>query len=438
MHQGIDVYMECTIQRAAQGRRPRLRARFGYWRETGRVRRCSRPRRSCSPPAASARRGRSPRTPGSTPATASRMALEAGADLIDMEFVQFHPTGMVWPPSVRGILVTEGVRGDGGMLQEHRRRAVHVRLHPRVLQGRDGRHRGGSRRAGTSDKTNNRAHARTCCRATRSPGRSTPRSRPAAAARTAACSSTSPRAGPADYIKQAPAVDVPPVQGAGRRRHHQGADGGRPDLPLHDGRRAGRRRDARRPTVPGLFAAGEVAAGHARRQPAGRQLALRPARVRPARRAVRGASTPQARRSAAAIDDGAGRGGTRARCWRRSTRTGGENPYADPRRPAGHDAEPGRHHPHRGRAASRRSTSSSGSKERAEPRHASRATASTTPAGTWRSTCTTCSTVVRGGHPRGARAQGEPRRPHPRRLPGHRPALRQGQRGDRARDAATA
>jgi succinate dehydrogenase / fumarate reductase flavoprotein subunit len=45
------------------------------------------------------------------------MAMEAGADLIDMEMVQFHPTGMVWPPSVRGILVTEGVRGDGGTLK---------------------------------------------------------------------------------------------------------------------------------------------------------------------------------------------------------------------------------------------------------------------------------------------------------------------------------
>src|SRR5918992_2032970 len=45
------------------------------------------------------------------------MAYEAGADLIDMEMVQFHPTGMVWPPGVRGILVTEGVRGDGGTLK---------------------------------------------------------------------------------------------------------------------------------------------------------------------------------------------------------------------------------------------------------------------------------------------------------------------------------
>jgi len=45
------------------------------------------------------------------------LAYEAGADLIDMEFVQFHPTGMVWPPSVQGILVTEGVRGEGGVLR---------------------------------------------------------------------------------------------------------------------------------------------------------------------------------------------------------------------------------------------------------------------------------------------------------------------------------
>ena len=44
------------------------------------------------------------------------MAYEAGAELIDMEFIQFHPTGMVWPPSVRGILVTEAVRGEGGIL----------------------------------------------------------------------------------------------------------------------------------------------------------------------------------------------------------------------------------------------------------------------------------------------------------------------------------
>jgi succinate dehydrogenase / fumarate reductase flavoprotein subunit len=50
------------------------------------------------------------------------LAYEAGAELIDMEFIQFHPTGMVWPPSVMGILVTEGVRGEGGILTNNQRR----------------------------------------------------------------------------------------------------------------------------------------------------------------------------------------------------------------------------------------------------------------------------------------------------------------------------
>ena len=50
------------------------------------------------------------------------LAYEAGAELMDMEFVQFHPTGMVWPPSVRGILVTEGVRGEGGVLRNNQGR----------------------------------------------------------------------------------------------------------------------------------------------------------------------------------------------------------------------------------------------------------------------------------------------------------------------------
>ncbi len=50
------------------------------------------------------------------------LAYHAGAELIDMEFVQFHPTGMVWPPSVRGLLITEGVRGEGGVLRNNKGR----------------------------------------------------------------------------------------------------------------------------------------------------------------------------------------------------------------------------------------------------------------------------------------------------------------------------
>ncbi len=54
------------------------------------------------------------------------LAYHAGAELIDMEFVQFHPTGMVWPPSVKGILVTEGVRGEGGILTNSEGQPVYV------------------------------------------------------------------------------------------------------------------------------------------------------------------------------------------------------------------------------------------------------------------------------------------------------------------------
>ena len=84
------------------------------------------------------------------------LALLAGAKLLNMEFVQFHPTHMVWPLSVRGLLVTESVRGDGGVLQELRGQAVHVRLRarrvPRPVRGDRGRgrplvHRPGSQPA---------------------------------------------------------------------------------------------------------------------------------------------------------------------------------------------------------------------------------------------------------------------------------------------------
>ena len=63
------------------------------------------------------------------------LALWAGADLIDMEFVQFHPTGMVWPPSVRGILVTEGVRGDGAMLKNNQGERFMFNYIPEFFKG---------------------------------------------------------------------------------------------------------------------------------------------------------------------------------------------------------------------------------------------------------------------------------------------------------------
>ena len=77
----------------------------------------SRRRPSSSRPAASASPGSSPPTRGRAPATATPWRCGPARKLIDMECIQFHPTGMVWPLSVRGLLVTEGVRGDGGVLR---------------------------------------------------------------------------------------------------------------------------------------------------------------------------------------------------------------------------------------------------------------------------------------------------------------------------------
>jgi succinate dehydrogenase / fumarate reductase flavoprotein subunit len=115
VHKGIDVYMECTIQRLLKDG-DRISGAIGYWRENGRFIVF----KTKAVVLATGGIGKAYKiTSNSWEYTGDGigLALEAGADLIDMEMVQFHPTGMVWPPSVRGILVTESVRGDGGTLK---------------------------------------------------------------------------------------------------------------------------------------------------------------------------------------------------------------------------------------------------------------------------------------------------------------------------------
>jgi len=112
---GIDVYMECTISRLLKDR-DRIAGAFGYWREQGRFVVF----RAKSLVMATGGIGKAWKiTSNSWEYTGDGMALayDAGAELMDMEFVQFHPTGMVWPPGVQGILVTEAVRGEGGILR---------------------------------------------------------------------------------------------------------------------------------------------------------------------------------------------------------------------------------------------------------------------------------------------------------------------------------
>jgi succinate dehydrogenase / fumarate reductase flavoprotein subunit len=115
IHQGIDVHMECTVIELLKDG-DRVVGAFGYDREKGRFRVYS----ARSVVLASGGIGRAFKVTSNSweyTGDGHALAYRAGAELMDMEFVQFHPTGMVWPPSVRGILVTEGVRGEGGVLR---------------------------------------------------------------------------------------------------------------------------------------------------------------------------------------------------------------------------------------------------------------------------------------------------------------------------------
>jgi succinate dehydrogenase / fumarate reductase, flavoprotein subunit len=117
IHQGIDVYMECNIQRLIKDG-DRVCGAVGYWRKNGEMVVF----KSKAVVLATGGIGRAWKVTSNSweyTGDGHSLALWAGADLIDMEFVQFHPTGMVWPPSVRGILVTESVRGDGGTLKNN-------------------------------------------------------------------------------------------------------------------------------------------------------------------------------------------------------------------------------------------------------------------------------------------------------------------------------
>src|SRR5436309_8371786 len=113
----VEVFMECTVLRLLKDG-DRVSGAFGYWRQTGRFVLF----RAKAVILATGGVGKIYKiTSNSWEYTGDghAMALWAGADLIDMEFIQLHPTGMVWPPSVSGILVTEGVRGDGGVLRNN-------------------------------------------------------------------------------------------------------------------------------------------------------------------------------------------------------------------------------------------------------------------------------------------------------------------------------
>jgi len=129
----IKVFAECTITELLKDG-GRIAGAFGYWRESGRFVIFEAP----AVVMATGGIGKSFKVTSNSweyTGDGHALALRAGASLINMEFVQFHPTGMVWPPSVKGILVTEGVRGDGGVLKNSDEKRFMFDYIPPVFKG---------------------------------------------------------------------------------------------------------------------------------------------------------------------------------------------------------------------------------------------------------------------------------------------------------------
>ena len=162
---------------------------------------------------------RSPRNSWEYTGDGHALALRAGASLINMEFVQFHPTGMVWPPSVKGLLVTESVRGDGGILKNSEGKRFMFDYIPEFFKAETADNEEEADRW-YDDKKNNRRPPELLPRdeVARAINSEIKAGRGITARRRLPRHRLAPYAG---VHPQAAAVDVPPVQGAGRRRHHR-------------------------------------------------------------------------------------------------------------------------------------------------------------------------------------------------------------------------
>ena len=143
VHKGIDVFMECTVSRILKDG-DRISGAVGYWRESGKLLLF----KARAVVLATGGIGKAFKVTSNSweyTGDGHSLAYWAGAELIDMEFVQFHPTGMVWPPSVRGILVTEGVRGEGGTLKNTDGKRFMFNYIPEFKGGDGGQRRRGRR-----------------------------------------------------------------------------------------------------------------------------------------------------------------------------------------------------------------------------------------------------------------------------------------------------
>ncbi|MFN8168560.1 MAG: FAD-binding protein [Candidatus Nanopelagicales bacterium] len=194
---GIKIFAEVTITRlltAGLNDRGRIAGAYGYYRETGDFVLFEAP----AVVLATGGIGKTFKvTSGSWEYTGDghALAMRAGATTLNMEFIQFHPTGMVWPPSVKGILVTESVRGDGGILTNSEGKRFMFDYIPDVFKDKYATTPEEGDRWYT-DPDHNRRPPELLPRDEVARARSTARSRPVAAPRTAASTSTSRAACP--------------------------------------------------------------------------------------------------------------------------------------------------------------------------------------------------------------------------------------------------
>ena len=320
VHKGIDVYMECNLQRLLLDG-GKIAGAIGYWRESGKFVLFG----ARAVVLATGGVGKAWKiTSNSWEYTGDgmAMALDAGADLIDMEMVQFHPTGMIWPPSVRGLLVTEGVRGDGGTLKNNQGKRFMFDYVPEFFRA-DTADTEREADAWYDDKRNNR----------RTPDL-LPRDEVARAINTEVKAGRGTAHGgvyldiasrrPADYIKKR----LPSM-------YHQFKELADVDItttPMEIGPTChyimGGVRvepESAAATVPGLFAAGEVAAGmHGANRLGGNSLSDL---LVFGRRAGAGAAAYASRTNARAIDDAQVEAAARSMLAPFEAE-GGENPYA--------------------------------------------------------------------------------------------------------------
>jgi succinate dehydrogenase/fumarate reductase flavoprotein subunit len=401
VHLGIDVFMECTVNRLLKDG-DRVAGAVAYWRESGKF-------VVFKAPAVVLGTGGIGKSYAITSNSweytgdGHAMALRAGADLIDMEFVQFHPTGMVWPPSVAGILVTEGVRGDGGTLRNSKGERFMFRYIPDFFKAETADNEAEADRW-YEDKKNNRRTPDLLprdevARAINSEvkaGRGSPHGGVFLDISTRRSPDYIRRRLPSMYhqFKELAGVDITKESMEVGPTCHYVMGGVRVDADT-----------TAAVGVPGLFAVG-------------------PPRLRPPRRALRRRARPRRqgerrhRRAPGRCSGAGGDGPRRAEDWR--------EPVRDPEGPPAGHADPGRHHPDgvgaegRGRRAWPARGACGPRAGRGQPdlqsRLAPRPRPPEPPSGVGRH---------RAGR---SRAEGKPRRAHPGGLPRARSPVRQGQR----------